>query len=246
MTPPASAVSSSAPSRVPAPLVALLAPDVGMPRVARESKARWALLFAMVCALSLSGMQAMRVDAHAETLQELEMTGQLKDMSDRQVEDQAKAADRKFIVKTVAASIFRPPLLCLVYLVSLYILAWFLRGRSQGGQMSAVAGAALIPSAVSDLLSAGAVWMHSTIETHGPPLIPRTLNQILAHFGHSISGPLAPLGNALDLFSLWSALLLGFGLATAANLSRRSAVIASLVAWTLWRLLLACAFHLGG
>ena len=234
------------PSALAPQLLALVAPDVGMPRVAREGRARWAIAFALVCSLAFAGAQSLRVNAREETLQDAEMSGQLKDMSDRQIDDQAKGAERKFIVKSVAAAAFRPPLLCLVYLASLYLLSWFLRGRAKGGQMTAVAGAALLPGAIRDLLSAGAAMMNSSLPTQGPPLIPTTLTQIAGHLGKTLSGPWATLGNGLDLFSLWAALLFAFGLAAAANISRRRAVAATLVAWVLWRLLFACVFHLGG
>jgi len=246
MTTPASSTAKPPRPRLPAQLVAIVAPDVGMPRVAREGKARWALLFAMLCSLAFAGAQATRVSAREETLQQLEMSGQLKDMSDRQIEEQAKSSEHKFVVKTAAAALFKEPLLCLAYLICLYALSWFLRGRSNGGAIAAVSAAALLPGALRDLLSAGAALMHSTLPTEGPPLVPSTFNQISALLGHPMMGMLAPLGNALDLFSLWAALLFGFGLAAAASLSRTRALAGALVAWTLWRLLYACAFHLGG
>jgi hypothetical protein len=40
--------------------------------------------------------------------------------------------------------------------------------------------------------------------------------------------------------------MIAFGLATAAQLSRRKAITGVLVAWVLWRLLFACVLHLGG
>jgi len=234
------------PSAVPPQLLALVAPDVGMPRVAREGRARWPIAFAMACALALAGAQATRVNARTETLQELEMSGQLKDMSDRQIDEQAKGAERKFIVKSVAGAVFRPGLLFVAYLASLYLLSWFLRGRSKGGQMAAVAAASLLPGALRDLLAAGAALMHASLPTAGPSLVPTNATQLLSALGWAPMGAWARLGNALDLFSLWSALLFAFGLATAASLTRRRALLGALIAWGLWRLLFACAFHLGG
>ena len=237
---------SAAPRALPPQLVALVAPDAGMPRVAREGRARWMIAIGIACSLSLAGAQALRVSAHEETMQELEQSGQLKDTSDRQIDEQAKASERKFIVKNVAISVFRPPLLCLAYLGSLYLLSWFLRGRSKGGAIAAVAGAALLPRAIYDLFSAGAALTYSTLPTEGPPLIPSTLTQLAAALHHPLMGIQATLGNAVDFFSLWAALLVGFGLAAAASLTTRKALIGTLTAWLLWRLMFACAFHLGG
>jgi hypothetical protein len=233
-------------TKVPPQLIALIAPDVGMPRVALEGRARWPIAFALLCSLAFAGAQSMRVNAREETLKDAEMSGQLKDMSDRQLDDNAKAAERKFIVKNIAVAAIRPPAICLAYLASLFLLSWFLRGRAKGGQIASVAGALLLPAAIRDLLSAGAALLRSSLPTSGLPLIPTTLTQIAGAMGHPLVGTLGALGNALDFFSLWAALMFSFGLATAASVSRKSALIAGLTAWVLWRLLFACAFHLGG
>jgi hypothetical protein len=240
------ALPSQSPRALPPQLVALISPDVGMPRVAREGRARWPLLFAIVCSLALAGAQAYRVNAREETLQQLETQGQLKDSSDRQIEDQTKAAEHTFIVKSVALAVVAPPLWLLLQAAALYLLNWFLRGRSKGGQMMAVAAAVLLPNALADLLSAGAAMVHQTLPTHPSALIVRSLGDVLGKLGVALPGVLSQLAGAFDLFSLWAALLFAFGLATAAQLPTRKVLITSLVAWVLWRLLFACVFHFGG
>src|SRR5438105_1490951 len=59
--------------------------------------------------------------------------------------------------------------------------------------------------------------------------------------GHPLMGPAARLLSAVDVFSLWGALLAGFGLAAAAQLPARRALIATLVAWMCYRLLATVA-----
>ena len=49
--------------------------------------------------------------------------------------------------------------------------------------------------------------------------------------------PLMRLLSAFDVFSFWSALLVGFGLAAAAQLPRRRALTGTLAAWLCLRLL---------
>lgn len=223
-------------SRVPAQALALVAPDLGMERVARLGRARWPLVFAMVCALSAGVAEAVRVDARASTLSTLEMGDQLKTMSDRQIDDQVKSDERAFVVKRVALSLVKAPGSFVSFLLALYALSWFLRGRASGRAMLAVAGVALLPGAVADLLSAGATLMHYSIEPVHAPFIPRTLANLGAALSLPMNGPVSKLLKAVDFFSLWSALLLAFGLQTAATLPRSRALAGTLAAWVLWRL----------
>ena len=219
------------------PLFALIAPDIGMEKVARLGRARWPLLFAMVCALAMGGAEALRVDAREGTLKELEMSGQLKTQSDKQIDDQTKGAERAFIVKRVASSAVKAPLVLLGSLIGLYVLSWFLRGRANGQAMLAVAGYALIPHAIADLLAAGSAFLHAQLAPDHPPLIPRSLADVLAAAGLNAGPAVVKLAGVVDFFSLWAAVLLAFGLAPAAQLPRSKALIATFAAWVLWRLL---------
>jgi hypothetical protein len=233
------------PSRVPPQLAALLFPDTAMERVAKTGRARWPLLFAIVCSLALGGAEAYRVDAREATLKEVEMSGQLKNMSDKQIEDQTKGAERSFIVKRLALAAVRAPLrVYLASLIGLYVIAWFLRGRVNGGELQAVVGAAMIPHAIGDLLSAGSALLHSKLDPEHGALIPRSLADVLTALDWSAPMAVAKLAGAVDFFSLWAAILLAFGLAPAAQLPRGKAIAATMVAWVLWRLLTQVA--LGG
>ena len=231
-------VTMSSPRLAAAPqLVALIAPDLGMERVARLGRARWPLLFAMLCSLAMGGAEALRVDARDATLKEVETSGQLKNMSDKQLEDQTKGAERAFIVKRVAASAFKAPAILLGSLIGLYVLSWFLRGRANGQSMMAVASAALLPHAFADLLGAGSALLHAQLAPDHPPLVPRNLADVIAAVGLEAGPAVAKLAGAVDFFSLWAAVLLAFGLAPAAQLPRSKALIATFTAWVLWRLL---------
>jgi hypothetical protein len=57
-------------------------------------------------------------------------------------------------------------------------------------------------------------------------------------------GPWLKLGNALDFFSLWAALMMGYGVAAAGRVPRRTAVVGTVVVWVCYRLLTNVA--LGG
>jgi Yip1 domain len=232
------------PAKPPGP--ALLAPlfftDAAMELVAKQGRVLWPMLIAILCALALGGAEAYRVDAREATLREAEMSGQLKNMSDKQLEDNTKAAERKFIFFRVGWTAVKAPLTWLGSVVGLFALSWFLRGRNLKGAIPAVAAAALLPHALGDLIGAGAALLTQQLSPEHGPLVPRTLGAVLEAAGLSLGMAAGKLLSVVDFFSLWAALLLAFGLGPAANLPRRKAVVATLVAWLLWRLVTQVAF----
>jgi hypothetical protein len=232
------------PSRVPPQLAALLFPDTAMERVAKSGRWGLALVFALLCSLALGGAESYRVDAREPTLREAEMSGQLKNMSDKQLDDNTKAAERSFIVKRLAFSAVKPELVLLGSLLGLYVVAWFLRGRTSSSAVTAVAATALLPHALADLLSGGAALVTAQLSPEHGPLIPRNLGAVLEALGVNAPMAVTKLAGAVDFFSLWAALLLAFGLGPAAQLPRGKAIAATLVAWVLWRLFTQVA--LGG
>jgi len=161
-------------------------------------------------------------------------------MSDRQIEDQTKDAERTYVVKTISLGVVWPPVKLGLLCVGLLGLSWFVRGRAKGQAVAAVAAAALIPGAIGDLLSVGAAVGRQSIPPEGPPLLPADLASMWAQISsHPLAGALARLLGAFDIFSLWGALLAGYGLAAAANLPLRRAMTATLIGWLCIHVLIA-------
>jgi hypothetical protein len=222
----------------PAALVALVAPDVGMERVARTGRVRWLLLVAIVCSLAAGLTAAWKVDARDATLAAIEKQGQIQTTSDQQIHDQTKAAERTFMVIRVATALAMPVVDLALYCVGLFALSRFLRGRATGRAIAAVSAAALLPSAVGNVFEAIAAATRKWIPPSSNPLVPRDLAALYASFsGHPLMGPAARLLSAIDVFSLWAAFLLAYGLVFAANLPRRRAVVGTLIGWLCFRLL---------
>jgi hypothetical protein len=217
---------------VPAPAIALVMPEVGMERVARTGRVRWPLLITVVCSLLAAGAAIMRVDARDATLRELEQKNELLNSSDRQIEDATTSKERIFTVSRIAGALVEAPVKLLGYVILLYGLSWFLRGRVASRAVAAVGASALLPGAVARLLEAGATLQQPSMAPDAPAPLPRTLADLGALVaGHPLTGAAAKLLGALDLFSFWSALLLAFGFAAATQLPRRRAITATLVAW---------------
>lgn len=229
--------TDAAGDRPPSPFALLFAPDRAMDRQARVGRALWLLLLAWLCALLLAAALAFRVDAGSSTLQKLEAAGQLQTMSDRQLADETRSAERLFQVASIARGAVGVPLQLGLACVAILGLSWFFRGRVKGSAVAAVAAATLLPGALADALDALAALRNAAVSPEGTPLSPRTLSAILPLFGHPLAGPWIKLGNALDGYSLWAAVLLGYGVAAAGQVPRRTALVGTLIAWVCYRLL---------
>ena len=224
--------------RVPPAALALVAPDVGMERVARGGRVRGPLLVAIACALLSAGAGILRVDAKDATLQAMDKEGQLQTSSDRQVEDNTRAAERVYAVKRVAGALAGPPFQLGLLCVGIFGLAWFFRGRAEGRAVPPVAAAALLPGAIADLLDAGATIQHAAIAPAGPAGLPRTIGDFWLALGHQAGHPsVMKLLAVFDIFSFWTALLVAFGLTAAGHVPQRRALAGTLVAWLCVRLL---------
>lgn len=226
---------------IPDAFVALVAPETGMERQARVGKARVAFLVAFACAVLSGFAQASRVDARSTTLAKLDKDNKLSEMSDKQVDDEVKSADRLFQVSHVAAGIVRAPVMLGLASLAVIGLAWFLKGKVKGKAVVPVAAATLLPSAIGDLLDAVSAFGRQSIPADTVSLAPRNLSAALAALGHPLLGPALKLGTAFDFFSLWAAILMGYGVAAVGDVPKRRALIGTLVAWVCVRLLIAVA-----
>lgn len=222
---------------LPPALFALAAPEEGMARQAKVGKWGLPLLIAFVCSALAGSMQAIRVDAHDSTMQKMEMMGQLQTMSDRQIQEETTQAERIAQVKHVAIGVLQAPILMLLTALAVVALCWFLRGKISGRAVMPVAAAVLLPGAIANLLDGIAAFQHAMLPPDGVPLAPRNLNALLLAVGHPLMPPWVKLGNALDFFSLWAAVLLGYGVAATGNIPVKRALIGTLVAWVAFRLL---------
>jgi hypothetical protein len=228
-------------SAVPPALVALVAPDSGMERQARIGGVRLAFLIAFACAVLAAFGQSWKVDAKAATLKKLEQAGQLATISDRQLQDDTRSAERIYQVARVAQGLFEAPVNLGLGCLAVLGLCWFLRGKAKGRAVAPVAAAVLLPGAIANLLDAVTALQHPSLPPEATVLAPRNLSAIAAAFGHPLAGPFLKLGNAFDFFSLWAAVLMGFGVAAAGELPTRRAIIVTLAAWVCLRLLTSVA-----
>jgi hypothetical protein len=235
----------TAPRQIPPALVALVAPEAGMERQAKSGGVRVAFLIAFVASALLAFLQSSRLDLRSDTLAKLDADQKLTTMSDKQVDDEVQSAVRLKQVTTVAGGVLAPPLQLLLIALAVVVLAWFFKGKLKGAAVFPIAAASMLPNAIGNLLDAGAVLSHEAI-TSTTTLAPRTLSLALAALGHPLTDTALKLGNALDFFSLWGAILLGYGISNFEGMTKRRALIGTVVAWVCFRLLMQVAAAGGG
>lgn len=223
--------------RRPSPIALLFAPDRGMEHQARLGRARWFLAFAWLCSVLLGVALSLRVNAASSTLRKLEMSGQLQSMSERQIADEIHNAERVFEVSSIAKGVVMAPLSLGLACAALLGLAWFFGGRIKGSAVAPVAAATLLPGAIANLLDAVFAFQHAAIPPEGVPLAPRSLTAVLLLLNRPLVEPWIRVGNALDLFSLWAAVMLGYGVVAVAQVPRRTALVGTLLAWVCYQLL---------
>jgi hypothetical protein len=146
-----------------------------------------------------------------------------------------------FQVGRVAGGVIQAPLQLGGLSLAVLALVWFVRGKVKGRAVVPVAAAALLPNALGDLLDAATALAQKALPLAGATLAPRTLSGVFATFGHALQPPWVKLGNAVELFSLWGAVLLGYGIAATGEVPVRRALWTTLCAWICWRLLVAVA-----
>lgn len=219
------------------PFALLFAPDRGMERQAKVGRAVWFFLVAWLCSLLLAAALAYRVDAHGSTLRRLEMSGQLQSMSDRQIADETRSAERVAAVSSIAKGVVGVPVQLGLTSLALLGLCWFLRGRVKGSAVVPVAATTLLPGAIANLVDAAVAFRHTMLPPEGVALGPRSLSAVLLLLGRPLMDPWQKLGNAFDFFSLWTAVMLGYGVAAVGQVRKRNAVACTLVAWVCYRLL---------
>ena len=225
----------------PPALVALVAPDSGMERQAKVGKAGLAVAIAIACSLFAAFGHSMRVDAHSATLQKLDAAGQLASMSDRAIEDETRNAERLFQVMRVAWGALETPVLLLLGALAVVVLVWFLRGKVKGRGVFPVAAAVLLPGAIANLLDGITALRQESLPAGPAILTPRNVSAVLAALGHTLSGAALKLGNAIDFFSLWAAVMMAFGVAAVGDVSAKRALIGTLAAWLCLRLVVSVA-----
>ncbi|SES76566.1 Yip1 domain-containing protein [Stigmatella erecta] len=181
----------------------------------------WPLVLLCLC-VSLSGTAfAVKWDAAAATVQQLQMGGELGGLSESEIADKIQIASRKGLVGGIAKGVFVMPVMVLLLSAVLWFSAWLFGVRAPFGRMMAVAAIAMMPIALYHLLFAVCVSaQHTMTEARVQTLLPTHLGLL-----GGLSPKVKTLLGAVDFFKLWSVGLLGLGFSSATGMRRGRALL---------------------
>ncbi|SEK65481.1 Yip1 domain-containing protein [Stigmatella aurantiaca] len=181
----------------------------------------WPLVLLCLC-VSLSGaVFALKWDAAAATVQQLQMGGELGGLSESEIADKIQIASRKGLVGGIAKGVFVMPVMVLLLSAVLWFSAWLFGMRAPFGRMMAVAAIAMMPIALYHLLFTLCVSAQHTMT------LERVQTLLPTHLGllKGLSPKMKTLLSAVDFFKLWSVGLLGLGFSAATGMRRGRALL---------------------
>ena len=200
-------------------------PGTGVANAVQERRILWPLL-ALMAATSFAGAAyALRWDPAPGILQKLEMSGQLKGMPEAELTEQITTAGRLKLVTAIASGVCVTPLVVLGIAVVLALVAWLLGRKAPFPALFSASAVGLLPVALQRALwGVVAFWQLGITEERARHLLPSSLGAFV-HAGPKLAG----LVDALDVFQLAAAILIGVGFAAATGMRRRAGVFVGLV-----------------
>jgi hypothetical protein len=202
------------------PARVLVDPIDGMGAAIEARRWGWPLVLLCLC-VSLSGATfALKWDAAAATVQQLQTGGEMGQVSESEITDKIQIASRKKLVGGIANGVFVMPVMVLLLTAVLWFSAWLFGVRAPFGRMMAVAAIGLMPIALYHLLfTLCAAAQYTMTEARVQTLLPSNLGMLGG------TPRLKTLLGAVDFFKLWSVGLLGLGFSSATGMRRGRALL---------------------
>jgi hypothetical protein len=210
-------------------IAALIFPDRGMPHAVGRERGGPALIALVLCAGLGAFVIGSRVDPTAAVLQEETMRMRGPDAearSDREIQEEIDKRRTMTQVKLGLSAGLYLPLVVGLLAVGVFMAGRFVGGKPNMQRSFAAASHAMLPQAVKSVAIAIAAWPAERIA----PMDVERLS------GLGAFGPVGPF-QTLDGFVLWTGVLLIFGLAAAAQITRRRALVTTIILLTLFLLL---------
>lgn len=187
-------------------------------------------LLLVACCVSASGaVVAQRVDVQPQVIAGLAASGELAKKSERELTDAVEQAQRVALVAGSARGIL-VPFSALAIALGLSVLGWLLGRKASFGAYFTVAVLGLLPVGVFHVVLAMSAWGQGALS---PAMAQSLLPTSLAAAWPDAQGALGRAYRAVDVFNLWSALLIGLGLAAALKLPRWAGAALGLTAYAL-------------
>ncbi len=211
-----------------------------MPQAVRAGRYQLAMVIAIVAA----GLSALSIgvrldlrptvladDARAAQREEREHRGKApaEEKTDREIDEEIAQKTAVKRVELGAAALLGTPARIVGLAFALFLLGHYVGGKPSLIGTISVASHAALPWAVRSCVLAAAAWNQAAVQPDQiDALVSRGLNVTLPH------PVLEKLAGGIDLFTLWSVLIAGFGLAAAAGISRKRSFAAVLAGFAVY------------
>lgn len=206
-------------------------PLVAVPR--KVADRRWViplLWLALTCAASGAAF-ASRVDPAAEVISQMEQSGELAKATDREISEEVQKAERVALVGGIAKGVFGMPLAVLLLSVLVRLAVWLIGKKTTFSAVFTAVSVAMLPVALAYLVSAFAALRQDVLSPQqSGQLLVTSLSQLM----HPSSPVAAKLLGVVELFKLWTVLLLGLGLAEAARMQKAKGLVFAITLYLLF------------
>ena len=204
------------------PAQVLVDPVTAVPRAVTER--RWLIpLLALIATVIFANVSlAIRYDASGPVLAEMQASGKAQSVSEADLTEKVQTAERIKLISGVAVGLFGVPLMTLLLATLVKLLSWLLGQKARFLDLFAAVSVALLPIALFNLIiGLCALWQFELDPEHAKLLVPSHLGFLFKHASPKVARALS----GLDFFGLWSAALLGLGIAAAAQMRRSRGLI---------------------
>lgn len=189
-------------------------PARGFVRAVARQRALTAVIVATTLSLLATALILPSLDAEAVASSALR-----PDMTPHERTEAIASATKLHEVTTWAAAAVTPTTSAFLLTVALWLGFWAAGARTGFKTTFTVSAHALIPQGLKALLTVPAVLVHAPVTPDQlPRLLPSNLAAVLP-VGVTLSTPALAVASALDLFSLWTLLLIGAGMRKASGAS---------------------------
>ncbi|MBX5480430.1 MAG: YIP1 family protein [Myxococcaceae bacterium] len=213
------------------PTRALVDPAVGVTRAVSSRRWAWPLLL-LIAATVFSGVAfALHYDPAPAVIRGLEMSGEIRNTTEKELADAITTAGRVKLVAGVANGLFLVPLYVLLFAVAVKVACWIVGRPIRFADAFTSASISQLPIALYQVL-------HGVVALASPSLGDSQEHTLLpSHLGRFLDGlspELLRLASVADLFNLWAAILLGFGIAAGTGMKAWKGVAFALFLYLLF------------
>jgi hypothetical protein len=194
-----------------------------------SKKPTW--LLCMVCYIAVVVLSSLVIYSHMDHEANLRNTLEMMnvELPEEAIEDQIASSENRWFLRPVLGGVFTPVILLVA--AAVFFLMLKLMGSDAGypDTLSTMLHAYWPPKLISSVLLAAIVAWQGSVTEFG--LLRALKSSVAGLLPEDASLPALTLASFIDVFRIWSIVLLVIGFGIVAKISRQKATVAALVPW---------------